>query len=208
MPADKTIEAYDLIAEEHALAFYDINFWMNEFKIFQKYCPKGKVLDLGCGSGRDAELLTKNGYDYMGIDASRGMLKMARKRVPTAHFHLMNFYELKFPPKTFDCFWAAASLLHVPKNRLGKVLESIKRITKENALGFISVKEKSTLDEGFLCDEKRPNLKRFFAFYTHEEFSAILRENGFDILENHLKIGKGGRYLCFFVKKRNPLLAE
>ena len=50
----------------------------------------GKVLELGCGNGRDVQyIVSKVGIDnYIGIDASSGLIALARKKVPKAVFHV------------------------------------------------------------------------------------------------------------------------
>jgi SAM-dependent methyltransferase len=40
----------------------------------------GKILEIGCGTGRHAELLVRNGYSVHGIDVSAQMIEMAKKR--------------------------------------------------------------------------------------------------------------------------------
>ena len=52
---------------------------------------RGRVTDLGCGSGVWAEQLATNGYDVTGIDLSPEMIRMARKRVPSGKFILDSF---------------------------------------------------------------------------------------------------------------------
>ena len=42
----------------------------------------GLVVDLGCGSGVLAERLIRAGYVVLGVDMSKAMLRLARKRAP------------------------------------------------------------------------------------------------------------------------------
>lgn len=46
--------------------------------------PDTSILELGCGSGRLAELLIEKGYNYAGLDNSNDMLTLAQERVPQA----------------------------------------------------------------------------------------------------------------------------
>jgi SAM-dependent methyltransferase len=58
----------------------------------------GSVVDLGCGSGIWAAELTRCGYDVVGIDISRAMIELARKRAPLARFINASFLSAKLPP--------------------------------------------------------------------------------------------------------------
>lgn len=201
---DRTIKTYDRIAPQFSAAHFQPDFWLPEFKMFQKRIRGKRVVDIGCGAGRDAVLFVKARFDYVGIDASRGMLAVARKRVPSGKFLLMNFYDLKFPPRSFDGFWAAASLLHIPKRRLGKVLRTLKNILKPNGVGFISVKEKLLMEEGFIREEKSGGIERYFAFYAQAEFADALRRNGLHVVKSYCRRENDPNrtnWLCYFVKK-------
>ncbi len=57
----------------------------------------GLVVDLGCGSGIWAAELTRGGYDVVGIDISRAMIELARKRAPAARFINASFLSAKLP---------------------------------------------------------------------------------------------------------------
>jgi SAM-dependent methyltransferase len=57
----------------------------------------GTIIDLGCGGGGWAERLTSHGYDAIGIDVSRAMVELARRRVPTAEFHVGSIWESPLP---------------------------------------------------------------------------------------------------------------
>jgi SAM-dependent methyltransferase len=58
----------------------------------------GVVVDLGCGSGIWAAELTRQGYDVVGIDISRSMIRLARKRDPDGRFINASFLSAQLPP--------------------------------------------------------------------------------------------------------------
>ena len=58
---------------------------------------KGRVIDVGCGSGVWARMLTDAGFEVMGIDISPAMLSLARKRAPEARFVRGSFLEIPLP---------------------------------------------------------------------------------------------------------------
>lgn len=151
---EKTVEAYD----KAAVAYNERNnkhFWITEFDTFCGFVGGKKILDIGCGAGRDAEEFLKNDFDYLGIDASAGMLSVAKTRTGRDDiFRQMDFLHLDFPSEAFDGFWAAASLLHIPKQDLPRVLGGIRRITKQGGIGFVSVKKKSGFEEGVIHQDR------------------------------------------------------
>lgn len=58
----------------------------------------GTIVDLGCGSGITARLLSDAGYDVVGIDLSEPLLRIARRRVPDATFRAASFVTADIPP--------------------------------------------------------------------------------------------------------------
>ena len=57
----------------------------------------GLVVDLGCGSGIFAEPIAAAGYDVLGVDVSRPMLRLARRRVPEATFRRRSLHDVELP---------------------------------------------------------------------------------------------------------------
>ncbi len=57
-----------------------------------------KVVDVGCGAGPLSSALVRAGFDVTGIDASAGLLAIAREAVPGAHFMNASIYETEIPP--------------------------------------------------------------------------------------------------------------
>lgn len=59
---------------------------------------EGRVVELGCGGGTSAEILTKAGYRVCGVDLSPDMVDLARRRVPGAEFTVGSAYTTPVPP--------------------------------------------------------------------------------------------------------------
>lgn len=94
--------------------------------LIQMFSPgKGaRLLDVGCGIGHDAfalgKAVGKNGQ-VIGIDASRLLLKEARKRAKglpnNVEFRLGDAQQLEFSDLAFDGCWAIRVLMHLPNPR-------------------------------------------------------------------------------------------
>jgi SAM-dependent methyltransferase len=57
----------------------------------------GTVIDLGCGSGILARIVSDAGYDVIGVDISPAMIELARKNAPRASFHVGSLLDLELP---------------------------------------------------------------------------------------------------------------
>ena len=114
---------------------------------FVKTLPKGiRILDLGCGNGRNSVFLAGQAFQVVGIDFSVNMLKIAtqksteieKERRPT--FIQADIMELPFKPTTFDAALFIAALHHIPNEsyRL-RALEELYSSLKPGAKALISV---------------------------------------------------------------------
>jgi 2-polyprenyl-3-methyl-5-hydroxy-6-metoxy-1,4-benzoquinol methylase len=81
---------------------------------FLRHVPAGgRILDAGCGVGRDACAFAERGYRVMAFDASAEMVRLASERVGSlAEIRHMRFEDVLWRGE-FDGIWACASLLHV-----------------------------------------------------------------------------------------------
>lgn len=176
-----------------------IKIYKEEMKIFKKFLPTGKILEIGSGSGRDAKELIDLGYSYVGTDISKSLLSIAKKANPGAKFLLQSVYDLDFPDNMkFDGFWASAVLLHIPKTKIDVVLQKIHKFIKSGGIGFISFKE----GQGERLENNTSDYKgsRFFAYYLREEFEGVLLRNNFEIIQ-FKKVNKSNtNWLYFFVR--------
>ena len=194
-----TKKAYDNSAAAWATYFNAAEGWKDELKKFHKLLPNGRILEIGAGTGRDAENLVNLGYDYTGTDISDELLKKAREKLPQQKFIQMSLYNLKFPEK-FDGFWASAVLLHIPKNKVDRALQKIKSTQKKNAIGFISIKdgkgnEFSDREMGGI------NTTRFFEYWSRQDFEKVLKKNGYKVMNyDYRTVTKNTQWHMFIVR--------
>ena len=118
-----TITYYNQNAEEY---FNNtVNVSMQElYDQFEAYLkPGNKILNLGCGSGRDSRYFLSKGYDVVSVDESKEMCRLAEKYIGRGVRNI-TFAELDYNNE-FDAVWASASLLHISKNNLPEILRKI-----------------------------------------------------------------------------------
>lgn len=86
--------------------------------------PGGRVLDAGCGSGRDALAFRELGFEVTAFDGSAAMVAKASAHTGLTVLHL-DFAELTWC-EAFDGIWANASLLHVPRRDLPDIMRGLR----------------------------------------------------------------------------------
>jgi SAM-dependent methyltransferase len=59
--------------------------------------PKGKVVDLGCGSGVWLRALARAGFAAVGVDASPSLVRIAHRVAPGAELHVASIYRFALP---------------------------------------------------------------------------------------------------------------
>ncbi len=198
MVAKSTIKTYDRMAERYASAQTYPNFWLEEVETFEKYLAGRRILDAGCGPGRDTRLFIAKGYDTTSIDLSAGLLKEAMRRTPNGNFLKMDIAKLKFKDGSFDGIWCCATLIHVKKWNAYHVLHGFHRVLADGGALFVSVKEGS--GESI---KRTPDGRRFFANYTMEELRVSIENSGFEVkaMTRPQKPDKEP-YICVFALRR------
>lgn len=195
-PKEKlTLKYYEIHGQEWSKIAYKKSFWSKEIEKFHKLLPKGKVLEIGSGNGRDAKVLIQLRYHYTGTDISKKLLEIAKKNNPGERFLHKSVYKLNFPKNAFDGFWACATLLHVPKSRIIEALISIQKVVRARSVGFISLKE----GEGETIEN---STGRYFTYYTKEEFIKYLKSINFTVIGTGRKLDKKSNisWLTFFIR--------
>ena len=153
-----------------------------------------RILDVGCGAGRDAAWLERRGARVTGIDLSQGMLAEARARV-RGDLARMDMRRLAFPDRCFDAAWCMASLLHLPKADAPEALSEVRRVLRPGGVLALGLQEGA--GEGWEPVPYRPDVERFFARYGAAEAGAALVRSGFAVLDRGREEGGSRRWLRF-----------
>ena len=135
----KTLQYYS----ENASSFYagtaqhDVTQNINALLSEISGSPPYRILDFGCGPGRDLSEFLARGHSPVGLDGSPSLVAMARQN-SGCEVLLQDFLALDIPESHFDGIFANASLFHVPKQALPGVLQALWETLKPGGVLFTS----------------------------------------------------------------------
>ena len=134
----KTIDYYNKHAEEFTTSTFEVDM-KSLYQPFLAELPEGaRILDVGCGSGRDTLAFKNKGYQVDAIDYSEELVKKA-SRLTGIPIKLKSFYEVD-DYEAYDGIWACASLLHCERNHLKEVIGKLVSALKPNGVLYMSFK--------------------------------------------------------------------
>ena len=179
-----TLDYYNKNSEEYFNSTLNVDM-TNTYKAFLKLLPKGgKILDLGCGSGRDSMNFMKLGYEVTSVDGAKKLAKKASVLLGNEVI-VSTFEELELKEK-FHGIWACASLLHIKREDLKIVLNNLYNNLDDNGVFYMSFK----YGEKEYVDDKN----RYFNCFTDESIISFINENTkYNILGLYITEDKLGR---------------
>ncbi len=117
----KTIDYYNKHAEKFTTSTFEVDM-KSLYQPFLTELPEGaRILDVGCGSGRDTLAFKNKGYQVDAIDYSEELVKKATQ-LTGIPVRLQSFYEID-ADQAYDGIWACASLLHCERMILVKIMD-------------------------------------------------------------------------------------
>jgi len=137
-----------------------------------------RVLDLGCGPGRDLKALSDRGALATGLDGCEAFCEMARAHSCCEVWH-QEFLALDLPPDTFDGVFANASLFHVPTRHLKGVLDALYSTLVPGGVLFSS-NPRGNGEEGW-------NEERYGVYHDMEQWSHWLTQSGFAPIRHYYR---------------------
>ena len=178
---DKTIEYYNLYAKDYVNTTQSVDFHLIQDRFLsalESAFPEAgtkdiRILDFGCGSGRDSKYFLEKGYEVSALDGSEELCRYAAAYagIPVRNMRFEDFHEIN----GYEGIWACASILHLPYKELTEVLSSIYKALVPSGVFYTSFKygygEKDRGD-------------RHFTDMTEESFRELLKEvPGFWVLD-------------------------
>jgi SAM-dependent methyltransferase len=133
-----TTDYYDIHADGFIAQTVNVDMAPLHVRFLAHLPPTAKILDAGCGSGRDAKAFLDQGYEVTAFDGSQEMARRASALLGRSVLH-MRFDQMQFDA-VFDGVWASASLLHVPRSNLTGIFDRLVCALKPGGICYMSFK--------------------------------------------------------------------
>ncbi len=161
---NKTLNYYNQNADSFIEGTVSVNFKEVQDKFLQMLSGK-KILDFGCGSGRDTMYFLKSGFDVTATDGSEELCKYASEYtgIQVKQMLFQDLDEVDY----YDGIWACSSILHLSKNELRIVMNKMSRALKAGGIIYTSFKY------GNFEGERNG---RFFTDFTIDEFTDFVKD--------------------------------
>ena len=167
-----TLDYYNQSAESFWRGTRDHDVSQNRDALLEHLGGKGpyRILDFGCGPGRDLAAFKKLGHEAIGLEGAERFVAVARKHGGCEVWQ-QDFLRLNLPPSHFDGVFANAALFHVPGQELPRVLRELAG-TLEPAGVLFSSNPRGRNQEGWSGG-------RYGAYYDLERWRELVTAAGF-----------------------------
>lgn len=140
--------------------------------------PKQRILDFGCGPGRDLLELQRRGHEAVGLEGCEAFVRMARELTGATVYH-QQFLALALPDAHFDGVFANASLFHVPTQELPRVIRQLWSCLVPGGALFCS-NPRGDNREGY-------NGERYGAYHDERRWQELVGGCGFELITQYYR---------------------
>ncbi len=184
---DESIEAvklYDKLSQVYDDYFSENADHLDEFLAL---VPKGgKILDVGCGTGKDTGYMASKGFEIIGVDLSEGMLAKAKAKYPDLDLRLEDMRKLDFPKNNFDGILVAYAIFYIPKRDVLPTLKMLNCFLKKGGPTLFVIQEGKS-EELFIPEPLMDGEMLFVNVYSEEEFVELLKQAGFSVKRKYVR---------------------
>ncbi|GIF76520.1 class I SAM-dependent methyltransferase [Asanoa siamensis] len=176
--SDETIETYDQISIEYARRKSPVGdrLRVDLDGLAEALPPGARVLDVGCGPGREIDLLRARGFQVTGVDLSIGQLRTGgRGGVAQADMR-----HLPVATGSVDAVWCQAALLHLPRASVPAALAEFARVVRPGGGLYLQVAEGDGADWE-VATNYASALRRWFTYHRESDLTALLATAGFAV---------------------------
>jgi SAM-dependent methyltransferase len=175
-----TLRYYNETAEGFWEGTRDHDVSQNRNALLEHLGGKGpyRILDFGCGPGRDLKAFRELGHTPIGLDGSERFVEFARNHTG-CEVWLQDFLRLQLPADHFDGIFANAALFHVPSQELPRVLKELWTSLKESGVLFSS-NPRGNNEEGWSGD-------RYGVYYSLARWRELVASAGFSEITHYYR---------------------
>lgn len=194
---DDTLQYYDQHAKAYVDSTRDVEFSQTQERFLQYLEPGARILDFGCGSGRDTKYFRNRGFRVEAVDGSAEFVRIASEYTGI-NVRRMLFQDLD-EVECYDGIWACSSILHLPCAELEVVLGKMARALRRRGIVYTSFKYGT---------EEGERSGRYFTNMTEAKMAGLLeRIPVYDVEEMwvtfDVRPGRGDeRWLNMILRKR------
>ena len=178
-----TVDYYNKNARQYYDSTIDADLSSQIQKFAALLSPGARIIDVGCGSGRDTKAFCDLGFKASGIDASDELAAMAADRLGIDV--TVGDMSSWIADEPYDGMWCCAVLMHLTDEERDSFLGNLRHNLKPGGVVFFSVKEGIETGE----DDKG----RYMRNYTEAEITDCLRKAGCRIIQISRSTDKLGR---------------
>jgi len=174
----RTLAYYDGNAVEVAKRYESVDASRIHSNLLDAFPPGSRILEVGCGSGRDAAFLLSRGYEIVATDASPSMIAEAVRLHPELEGRLIWHGlpgPLPFNDGSFDGAFTMALLMHLSREAIALSFREVARVIRPGGRLLFSIPDhrKDTIES-----ERDPD-GRLFTTLAPDDWSILARGNGF-----------------------------
>ncbi|MDC7235541.1 MAG: class I SAM-dependent methyltransferase [Spirochaetales bacterium] len=186
---NQTTRSYNSCAHAYDRKFSSYTLYTERIADFARQLPREcRILDLGCGSGINAQLMNQLGHSVTGIDLSESMIDLARRRCPGLPFlkgaaesagELLANSGIPLP---FDALCLSFLIVHLEEPECTRLLGTVKNLVKSGGFLYLSFmpyapgKAHGYESTSFSQDHI------YFHYHKEEHIKAVLKEQGFQLV--------------------------
>jgi len=156
-----------------------------------------RVLDAGCGPGRDTDHFAAQGYDAVGVDIAADAAEYAREQERDGEYAVMDMADLGFEDDAFDGVWCNAALFFVPPDEMEDAVEELYRVQSEDGVAQFALK----LGTGSITDEKEEADVAVEQYLVPEDDAVeLLEDAGYTVVDRQIADFGPYRFGNFFCR--------
>jgi SAM-dependent methyltransferase len=142
---------------------------------------RARILDLGCGFGRDVHFFRTLGFRAVGVDFSRQLIRAGKQlygNIPLVHLDIRRVAR-HFKDTMFDCVWTRGVLVHLHPQDVGRLVAKLRTMLKQKGIVYVQMfRGDGTIDRAIAGTKA----KVVYHLWRGEDFRSLMSSLDYSLL--------------------------